>query len=132
MKMPYWSVPLLIVLIAVSSVMTAGMFSIPSVTIDFEQSDPKFHKELDKVIFIVDGVKCVDTARDAAINLYDLDGIHKFTAYASHNRVEILYDSQKVDIDTIIQSIEDPIFVEETGEILFDLYTVRKIDGEPI
>ncbi len=129
MKVPLWIVPFLVVVVAASSVMMAGMFSIPSVTIEFER-ETTGNGQLNQVEMIVDGVTCVDMAKTASVNLESLAGVKKFVAYASHNRVVVYYDPEKVEINDIVKAIEDPVFFEETGEILFDLYKVVEIEGK--
>jgi hypothetical protein len=132
MKVPQWIVPALVVALALAGLGGAELFAIPSLELDFEDVGVDDPSRAVTVELLVDGVRCVDTARRAASTLEDTPGIHRFTAYASRNRVEIVYDPARVDIDQIRESLEGPVFDRESGEFLFHLFEVLEIDGKPV
>ncbi len=130
MKVPTWIVPVLIVLLTAIGLGSARLLAIPSVTLDLHSAGAR--AETETAVLLVDGVKCVDTAETAASNLTELDGVIRYVAFASHNRVEITYDPALTDLTALCQALEDPVYDEASGEFLFDLYTVIEIDGIPV
>ncbi len=132
MRVPTWIIPLLIVVLTVLALAGARLFAIPSLTIDLVAAGEPLPDGAGRVVLLVDGVKCVDTAQQAAVNLGELPGVLRYVAYASRNRVEITYDPSVTGLPAIREAIEGPVFEEESGEFLFDLFNVIEIDGRPV
>jgi hypothetical protein len=84
------------------------------------------------VEFLVDGVKCVDTARRAASTLEELPGLQRYVAYASRNRVEITFDPELIGVAQLREALEGPVFDEVSGAYLFNVFEVIEIDGKPV
>jgi hypothetical protein len=122
MKIPAWTVPVLIVGLIVAGLGAARLLAIPTVTIDYADGSPL--PQLDTLVLIVDGVRCADTARTAASTLEDLPGVLHFTAFASYNRVEIDFDPAITDRESIVAAIEGPVYDPETGEFRFAMFSV--------
>jgi hypothetical protein len=130
MKVPQWVVPALIVVLTLIGLGAARLLAIPSVTLDLAEAGTAGPSRT--VTLLVDGVKCVDTARTAASALEDLAGVRRFVAYASRNRVEITFNPEQIAVESLVEAVEGPLFDEETGEFLFGLYEVVEIDGRPV
>ncbi len=130
MKVPGIIIPLLILFFAGIGIQSSYLFSIPSVDLDFTPASAGSNTVTS--IFLVDGVRCVDTAKKAASTLKSIPGMVHFTAFASRNRVEITYDPERVDTADILAAIEGPVFDEETNEIFFNVFSVLEIDGVKI
>jgi hypothetical protein len=133
MKVPNWIVPPLIVLFTLLGLGAARLMAIPSVTLEFpaaRQADAA--RRVDTVTLLVDGVRCVDTARRAASTLEDVAGVLSYTAYASRNRVEVGFDPDVTSAAQVAAALEGPVWEKETGEILFHQFKVLEIDGQPI
>ena len=82
--------------------------------------------------FVVQGVKCVDTAERAAKQLDGVAGVQRLEAFASRARLEVTYDPAQVDAAALREAIEAPVHDEATGEYLFGLYEVIEMDGVKI
>jgi len=132
MKIPGWIVPLMIVAFTLAGLGGAELFAIPSVIVDYPEDRADRGGEMRTVTLLVEGVKCVDTARSAARTLEGEEGVIRFTAYASRNRVEVLFDAGKTTVQGIVEALEGPVFEKETGEFHFGLYRVVEIDGAGI
>ena len=131
MKVPQWIVLVLIVVLALAGLGAARLIAIPSVTIDLHaEGEPAAAGQT--VTFLVDGVKCVDTARRAASTLVGIPGVIRFVAYASRGRVEIDFDPRRTGVPALIEALEGPALDESSGEYLFHLYKVAEIDGQPV
>ena len=91
MIVPRVIVPVLVVLLAIAGLGGAKLMAIPSLEIEFSSAGAG--ASLSEVTLLVDGVKCVDTARQAASTLEELPGVTRFVAYASRNRVQLTSDS---------------------------------------
>ena len=133
MKLPNWIVPPLIVVFALLGLGAARLMAIPSVTLDFPAAQQAAaDQKVETVTLLVEGVRCVDTAQRAASTLEEVPGVLSYTAYASRNRVEISFDANLTATAELQQALEGPIWVEETGEVLFHQFKVVEIDGSPI
>jgi hypothetical protein len=130
MKVSRWIVPILIVLLIAAGLSAAGLFAIPSVTVDFPVDEATGTELIRTVEFVVDGVMCVDTASRACSTLYELPGVIRYVAYASHNRVEITFDPARTNVEAIREAIEGPVYDEESEKFLFHLFQVLEIDRE--
>ncbi len=122
MKVPSWTVPALIVGLIVAGLGAARLLAIPTISIDFADGESTPH--LEELVLIVDGVLCTDTARTAASTLEDLPGVFRFTAFASYNRVEISYDPNTTDRESVVAAIEGPVYDPDTGEFRFGVFSV--------
>jgi len=126
---PAWSVIAFVILASVAGYLSAGAFSFSS----YEQS---YTKELppagriSSATFYVDGVKCVDTAEQAARQLTEIDGVLSLVAYASENRLDIQFDSRLMQTAALAEALEAPVWDPVGGEFLFGLFHVRKIQSE--
>ncbi|MBN1424709.1 4Fe-4S binding protein [Candidatus Fermentibacteria bacterium] len=129
MRLPVWVIPAFIALVTALSLLGARVLAIPSVTLEYQASSVS---SLTVVGLLVDGVRCVDTAAQAGKALTDVEGVVRFEAYASRNRVEVMFDATKCSIQEIIRALEGPIFDEESGEYSFGVYRVAEIDGVPV
>lgn len=128
MKVSRWIVPILIVLLIAVGLSAASFFAIPSVTVDFPVDEATRRELIRTVVLVVDGIKCVDTARMACSTLEALPGMIRYVAYASNNRVEISFDPTRTNVEAIRAAIEGPVYDEEFEEYLFHLFTVLEID----
>jgi len=124
--LPVWSVPAVLLVLAIAGVSAGSAIAIPSFTREFEAG----MQQTRSVTFHVDGIRCVDTARRAAGQLEGVEGVGRFTAYASHGRATIDYDPSRTDTQALRRAIEGPMFDETTGEYIFNAYTVLEVDGQ--
>ncbi len=122
MKIPQYTVPMLLVALIVAGLGAARLLAIPTVTIDYPEGSAPSRQEL--LVLIVDGVRCADTARTAASTLEDLPGVIRFTGFASYNRAEITFDPTVVDRESIVAAIEGPVYDPTTGEFRFGMFSV--------
>jgi hypothetical protein len=128
MKVSRWVVPVLIVLLIAVGLFGADTFAIPSLTITFPGNEKAAADSIRTVVFVVDGVKCVDTARKASSTLKEIPGVIRYVAYASHNRVEIAYDATRTGVESLREAIEGPVYDEASQEFLFHVFEVLEID----
>jgi hypothetical protein len=129
-KAPLWIVPALIVACAAAGAGGARLFAAPSVTREFAQAAQGSTSR--RVVFVVGGVRCVDTAEGAARQLAEVPGALSFVAHASRGRVEVAYDAAVTSVPALIEAIEGPVYDEATQEYRFGVYTVREVDGAKI
>ncbi len=129
MKVSRWIVPCLVVLAAAIGIGGARLFAAPSFTRDFGAT---IAGRPETLRMTVRGLKCVDTARSVARQLEEVPGVLRYVAYASRNEAQVTYDPAVTGPDAIEKAIEGPIFVPETGEILFHTYEVISTRGAPI
>lgn len=129
MRTPQWIVPALVVLFAGLGVAGGRLLAIPSVVHDYAPADGR---RLLTTTFIVDGVKCVDTAERAATQFQDVPGVVRFVAYASRNRVEITFDPALTDVARLRDAIEGPVYDPISKEYLFNVYGVVEVDGSKV
>lgn len=127
MRVPPWTVPLLVLLCAALGLAGARFLVRPSVVLDLAQAPSD--ADLRTTVLVVGGLFCVDTAERAAGQLDGLPGVFRFTAFASRNRAEVLYDPAVATVESIRKAIEGPIYDKKTGEFLFGLYRVVEADG---
>lgn len=132
MKVPRWIVPGLVILLTAAGLSAARLFAIPSLALDFSVDEAMGRESTQTAVFLVDGLKCVDTARRAASTLKGLPGVIRYVAYASHNRVEITFDPARINIEALREAIEGPVYDEEAGRVLFHLFKVLEIDRKEV
>jgi ferredoxin/copper chaperone CopZ len=129
-KVSQWLIPILIVMGTLAGVYGSRLIHIPSAEMVFNEE--KSGTKISRAVFIVDGVTCRDTALSVMNNLKTVEGVHSVVAYASHNRIDVAFDPEITAPVLIGQSMEDPVFIEDTGEFLFNIYRVVEINGEPV
>lgn len=130
MRIPVQIIPLLIVAVSIMGLSGADLFRIPSAEVVFTEVPDGVEPVRAK--FIVSGVICRDTALTAIGNLAGKPGIYKVEAYASHNRIDVIYNADVAGPAAIGKALEDPVFVKETGEFIFDMFEVLEINGKRI
>ena len=126
MRAPQWVVPVLVALCAGLGLGAGKLVAVPSVV---QELAPETGNPLRTTVFVVDGVRCVDTAAGAARQLVGLPGAVHFTAYASRNRVEIRYDPAATSPAALREALEGPVYDEASGEYHFRVYGVVEMDG---
>jgi copper chaperone CopZ len=125
-KAPSWIVPALVVAFAALGVGGAKLLAVPSVVKEFPGQSTS---GLRVTTLVVEGVKCVDTAERAAAQLEGVQGVARFTAYASRNRVEVAFDPSKTSPEVISEALEGPVYDPASGEYQFGVYRVVERDG---
>lgn len=130
MRMPVQIIPLLIVTVTLLGLSGTNLFRIPSAEVAFMEIPGGV--EPVRAVFIVNGVTCRDMALSAIGILAGKPGIYKVEAYASHNRIDVIYNADVAEPAAIGKALEDPVFVKETGEFIFDRFEVLEINGKRI
>jgi hypothetical protein len=120
-------VPALVAVLAMTGIGGARLFAAPSVVRDFGAAPPGAATR--QVVFIVQGVRCVDTAERAARQLAEAPGVIRFTAWAARARVEVTYDPAVTTASALQEALEGPVYDEQTGEFLFGVFAVREMQG---
>ncbi len=129
--LPAWLLALLILIAGTAGYFSAGAFTYSSYDQIYEEPGPGM--EPARLTLFVDGVKCVDTAIGAARQLEGLPGLYDLTAYAADNRLELRIDPARLSADTIVEKLQGPVWVPETGEFHFGVFRVRETRrDEPI
>lgn len=126
-KVPAWVVPALVVACAAAGVGSARLFAAPSVVRNYAPIPSGISSRT--AVFVVEGVRCVDTAEAAARQLVDVPGVFRLTAWASRAKVEVVFDPAAVNPAALAEAIEGPVLDEATGEFRFGVYSVREVDG---
>jgi copper chaperone CopZ len=130
MKIPRWIVPMLVLVAAGAGIGGARLFAAPSFTKEFSALGATARPAT--VRMTVRGLKCVDTARSVAGQLDGVPGVIRYVAHASRNEAQVTYDPARTSPEAIAEAIEGPVFVPETGEILFHQYEVLSIRSSAI
>jgi hypothetical protein len=130
MKVSFFIIPVLIVGLTIAGLNGTSLFRIPSAELVIKEDDPEI--ETMRAVFIIDGVACRDLALTAMGNLSGLDGVYRGIAYASYNRIDVVYDPGLIDLAAIYEAFEDPVFVEDTGEFVFNMFKVLEVNGKRI
>ncbi len=128
-KVSPWWIPTAVLVLALFGIGSASLVAVPSYTRDFQPAAAARRGQRTTVL-LVEGLRCVDTAERAAVQLEGAPGIIRFEAFASRNRAEVTY-ATRTDPAAIIQAIESPVYNEETGEVAFGVYRVVEVDGIP-
>jgi len=128
MRVSGWIVPTLVVIAAVAGVGGSRLLAAPSLVREYAAAPPPGH-DLRTATFVVNGVRCVDTAERAAHQIDGEPGVIRLTAWASRARLEVAFDPAATGVEAIRDAIEAPVFDADTGEITFGVYEVREIDG---
>jgi polyferredoxin len=123
-----WSIVVLLGVGAAAGLVAAEAVAFPS----YERGYG--HAEIDDsqtVILVVDGVRCVDTAKRAAAQLEHVPGVVALTARAADRELEIVYDPNTTGIEELSRAIEGPVYDERNSEFLFGVFRVESIAEEP-
>lgn len=131
MRAPAWLVPVLVVASAAGGVAGARLAVAPSIVREYAPAGAAAATAQTSV-FVVKGVKCVDTAERAAKQLDGMAGLQRLEAFASRARLEVTYDPALVDAAALRDALEAPVHDAATGEYLFGLYEVVEMDGVKI
>lgn len=126
-RAPAWIVPALVVAAAAAGVGGARLLAAPSVVRDFAAHAPGTATR--RAVFVVDGVRCVDTAERAAGQLAGVPGAIRFTAWAARAKVEVTYDPAVTTAEALREAIEGPVHDDSTGEFRFGVFAVREVNG---
>ncbi len=126
MRISGWVVPVLVALAALIGIGGARVLAAPSLTRDFPGAAPA---DPETVLFVVSGLKCVDTARILGGQFEDQPGVRRFVAYASRNQAWVTYDAAVTDPRAIRAAIEAAVVDTATGQITFHQFEVVSIDG---
>lgn len=130
MRAPAWIIPALVVACTAAGVGGAKLVTAPSLARDYAVAAPGTAARTS--VFVVAGVKCVDTAERAARQLDGMNGVLGLEAFASRARVEVTYDPALTSAAAIREAIEGPVHDDATGGYLFGLYEVIEMDGVKI
>jgi len=128
-KIPKAAVPALVVLFALLGLGSARFFAVPTLTRDFAAGGRNPNRT---ATFLVEGVKCRDTAEKAFEHLVGLKGLGSAEAYASRNEIRVTYDPGVTGPQAIREALEGPEFDAATGEIWFGRFRVIEMDGKPL
>lgn len=129
MKIPKAAVPVLVVLFALAGLGSARFFAVPTLTRDFAARGGNPNRT---ATFLVEGVKCRDTAEKAFEHLDGLKGLWRAEAFASRNEIRVTFDPAATSPQAIREALEGPEIDEATGEIWFGRFRVIEIDGKPL
>jgi len=132
MRVSPWIVPVMILVLTILGLLGAKLLVFPSVEVTFPGGDAPLAGRSQTSVFLVDGVKCVDTIMPVIQSLQDLPGIIRGVGYASTSRIEVTFDSGRTDCEAIRKCMDGPVFDEENGIFLFGIYRVLEIDGERV
>jgi copper chaperone CopZ len=130
MKVSSWAIPILLIAVTAVSLAGARLLAFPSVTVEYRLPPPGSSSSV--AVFLVEGVRCVDTAEQAASALAETDGVFRLVAFASRSRVDVTYDSEVCSPETIRSALEGPILDESTGSFMFGQFRVVEIDGRAV
>ena len=132
MRVSPWWIPVAVLLLTLLGIGSASLVAVPSYTRDFQPAAAAADAAGQRTaVLLVEGLRCVDTAERAAMQLEGASGIIRFEAFASRNRAEVTYDPTRTGPAAIIRAIESPVYNEETGEVAFGVYRVVEVDGIP-
>ena len=127
MRVPRTLVPALVVLATLLGFWAARFLAAPSYTREYPGAATG--REAKTSSFVVDGLKCVDTAQRLASQLDDSAGALRFVAYASRNRAEVTFDPSATTREDIIRAFEGPVYDPETQTYVFRQFKVVEVDG---
>lgn len=130
MRVPVVLIPSLIIFLTVLGLNGTRFFRVPSAEMNFLPEPTGL--ETSRSVFIIDGVSCRDTALTAMGTLAETKGIYKAVAYASYNRIDVVHDAHKLSTAEICEAFQNPVYVEETGEFVFNMFKVLSINGQSI
>lgn len=123
-KTPGWVVAMILVIATAGGLATAEQISFAS----YQRVYGVGEGEEKTITFIVDGVRCVDTAMLAAGQLEGVAGVLSLTAHASDRRLQISYDAKGTNPQKIRASLEGPVFDKRSNVFLFNVFRVVRIE----
>ncbi len=123
-----WVVPALLVVLALAGTMGGSAVAIPSFTRDFAPIAGPART----VTMVVDGIRCVDTAKSAGRQLEGVAGVGRFRAHASRHGASVTYDPSRTSVGEIVRALESPVYDGDTGQYLFLQFTVLEVDTRPV
>lgn len=129
-RVPGAAVPGLVGGLALAAYVGSGWFALPSYV--WEPPEPVSSSNQAEVSLVVEGVRCVDAARLAIAQLEKVPGIVRVTAYASRHTLEVVYDTSRVEAESLRRALEAPLIDPDSGQIRFHVYKVRQIDGRAV
>ena len=124
------AVPAILLILTLAGLAGGNFIVVPSFATDYNEEHVP--GETRNVTFIVDGVRCVDTAEIASTVFDGFDGILSFTAYGSRNEVVLEYDPEVIEVDMLKKIMEGPVYDEESDQFVFHVFKVLEIDGHPV
>lgn len=127
MKVPRTLVPALVVLATLAGFGAARFLAAPSYVKEYPGAAKGGGAQTS--VFVVDGLKCVDTAQRLASQLDDSAGVRHFVAYASRNRAEVTFDPSATTREDLVKAFEGPVFDPETQTYVFKQFKVVEVDG---
>ena len=129
MRVSPWVVPVLVILATVLGIGGARLLAAPSFTQDYAAAGGA---RVETVRFVVQGLQCVDTARQLAGQFADEPGVLRYVAYASRHEARVSYDAAVTGPQALRAAIEGPVVDEASGQIRFHQFEVRSMDGAKI
>lgn len=124
-RLPGWSVACLLVLATTGGLLAAEVVDFPTYERTYV-SDAAPPAATGSVTFIVDGVRCRDTAHRAADQLAVV-GVVRLVAYGADHRLDITYDPRETSPESLRAVIEGPVYDAESGEFHFHVYRVTEV-----
>lgn len=128
MKVPAVIIPILIMILAAAGLGASYLIRIPTAVMTFQENNAGTKTR--HVTFLLRGVSCRDLALTAIGNLSGTGGIYQATAYASHNRIDVMYNPEQITPQVIGGLFENPVYIKETGEYVFNMFKVIQIDDK--
>jgi len=110
LKSRAYMIPAVLAILTVAGVLGASFISVPTLTYVYDEG---FSGETQKVVLIVEGVRCRGTAVFLREHMESVPGLVSLVAYAGKHRVVIEYAPQAVKVDEIISAIEKPIVTDD-------------------
>jgi ferredoxin len=124
-RVPRLAVPALVAGLAGAGVAGADLVAVPSYSRVSSAAEGARRAEVEMV---VDGLRCVDTARKVAAQLEGVPGVTGFAAYASRHVAVVEYDPGRTDPGRIRKAIEAPFYDARSGQYLFGRFKVRRAE----
>ena len=121
LRVPGPAVAALVVAMTLGGLVAADLVAFPSYSRTYVAPAST---SVQRVTLVIDGLRCVDTARQVAAQLDGRPGVVSLTAYAADHEAEIAYDPSAIGVAALIEAIEGPVLDERSGEFLFHLYRV--------
>ena len=114
MRAPGWLVPLLVVACAAGGVAASRLLVAPSLAEVY--ATPAAGAATRTSVFVVEGVKCVDTAARAARQLRGIAGVYGLEAFAPRARLQVTYDPAATNVTALREAFESAVHYTATGE----------------
>lgn len=128
-RVPGWSLWVLLAAATAAGVAWADVVTLSSYERQLRDGQPLSPR---KATMTVDGVRCVDTAKTAAAQLEDLEGVFFVRARAGERLLEVTYDAATTSPQAVQEAIEGPVLDETSGAFVFGVFRVLSFtDGRP-